>query len=227
MTRDNIIVNYDFLMEKVCAAPYTYLTQDSINTLETEWKVPAASGVISQVKLREFLGKAGGFGSSYNEKKYIDYSATKPLTLDSAKLIAKCFKENVPIFLDVDAFFKTLIMSSGLVFRSQNEKICLAIMLDRSMMGHAWTVNEIIEEAGKYIQKGKLRPKKILEALERHCGDINYHIDMPAEDGKTLSFYTKNGQGDQATYTLRLTELIFYFQTHKAVLNVKKDKAAK
>lgn len=217
MTRDNIIVNYDFLMEKVCSTPYVYLTQESINKLETDWKVPAGSDAISPVKLREFLGNAGGFGSSNNEKKYLDYSETKPLSLDSAKLIAKCFKENVPVFLDADAFLKTLIMSSGLVFRSQNEKICLAIMVDRSKIGHAWTIDEIMKEAGKYIQKGKLRPKKVIECLERHCGDREYHVDMAVEDGETLSFYTKNDQGKQPTYTLRFTELIFYFQTHKAV----------
>lgn len=218
MSSGNIIVNYNFLMEKVCASPYLYLTDDSIKLLEAR-QVPVRNKTISPVELMEFLGEAGDFGRNGNEHHYLEYGGKNSLKLEKAQDMAFCFKENVPIFLDVNAFLKTLIMSSGLVFRSQNEKICLAVMADRRKIGYAWTVDEIIEEASKYIRKGKLQPKKIRECLERHCGDHEYRVDMSAEEGATLSFYSKNDQGKEPTYTLRLTELIFYFQTHNAVLN--------
>lgn len=163
----------------------------------------------------------------------------RPLEISCAQKVDDYFydpdtKQNLPLYLDVDQFLKSMMLSSGLLFRSSNLKLCLSVMVDRFKIGHEWTPTDIVNECKKYVDAQRLDEKKIKECLEKYCSrekrtsSLAKSVKAGAPKKMRPDFFEKrmkeSEKGKEEVFVLKLTELIAYYNKFLRGINVPEAK---
>ena len=178
--------------------------------------------------VKKILCRCMGIGDS-NSSKYFPKCPGKnirPLTEDMLNLLDKYFEHKLPLYLNVNSFLKSLLLSSNLLIKSSNLKLCLSAMANPEPYTDAekkcfafekmWTADGIKEECRKYADAKRLSTEKITECLEKYCKGEKYTLPTPNNSVGTkdikYAFFTKitNDKGEEG-YVLNLTELIAHY----------------
>lgn len=193
-----------------------YLTNDSAvkiaNLNKLDYKTPHQC-------MWHFLCKAIHLEAhdNNNATRYFGYNATCPLNPEKLEVLSKCFTPGTPLYLDTTEFFRFMVLGSGLMFRSSNEKLCLAIMLKPGQIDYQWSAEEIIKACPPQLHN-KLSVQKIEQCLNHHSIELrNGSITPISKHNQNHFFYTRETKVDEHgnsvfTYRLRMTELILYFR---------------
>jgi hypothetical protein len=144
--------------------------------------------------------------------------AVRYLDANAAKKLYEYFSEDVPLYLDVDRFLKSMILGSELLFRSSNLKLCLAVMTNRFKIGYEWSIDEIVHACSNYVNTNKLTPAIVQECLDKYCVGKSFHQPLP----NTPNVIPLSQKIDYALfkklpnnkYQLRLTELIAHYNNY-------------
>lgn len=207
------IFNKEFAEKMACNNLENYVTAagwERLNKYKMTGEVEFQGNVISFAEFQIFLGIEFGWKDGKNISKFWTTAKKYVRNLNDyqKETIDDYFdKTKAPLYIDQEEFQKRLLLSSRLLF-SENEKICLCIMVDRMHIGKWWTAEEIIEECRKYGNTSKLRIEKIEECLNRHCRETGKEQDLVLYEREELE------NGEEKTchyrYKLRLSDLILY-----------------
>lgn len=219
MSSENIIFNYESFVNVICLDMKPYITDEDGIVKFMKLKDPDCVSFqhIKKTTADFLLEKCMGL-SARNGRKYFTSDPTKkdPKALDPFHVDSfyQYFSNELPLFLDVNQFLKSMLLSSNLLFRSSNLKLCFAVMVDRYKIGHAWTADEIIKACKKYVDIKRLNEDKIKECLDKYCSGPSYDFSEANNSTSTskisqrYAFFEKT---DDGKYLLKLTELIAYY----------------
>lgn len=205
------IFNKEFVEKELCGNLSAYVTEvgwEKLNKYKAAGEVNFKDNIISFAKLQIFLGIEFGWQDEKNISKFwtTNKKAARNLNDYQKETLDEYFdKLKAPVYLDIEEFQKRLLLSSRLLF-TENEKICLCIMVDRWNLGKWWTGTDIIEECKNFGNTSKLRVDKIEECLNKHCSGGKNHNDIILYDRAEL-------EGEKEChyqYRLRLSDLILY-----------------
>lgn len=221
MGGENIIFNYEPFINIICLDMEPFLTDKDgiINFLKLKDPDCTSFRKIKKTTADFLLEKCMGLSVRNGRKYFTNDPAkkdSKPLDDFHVNSFYQYFSNELPLFLDVNQFLKSMLLSSNLLFRSSNLKLCFAAMVDRYKIGHEWAVDEIMDECKKYVDTKKLNGDKIRECLDKYCSGPNYDFTtvntstakLPSTKRKRYAFFEKTGNGK---YLLKLTELIAYY----------------
>lgn len=204
------IFNKAFAETELCTHLDRYVTVEGwkkLNKYKETGEVEFQGNSISFTELQNFLGLEFGWKDGKNFSKFWvsegrsmrNFNAYQKDTMDEY-----FDKARAPLYLDQEEFQKRLLLSSQLLFYS-NEKICLSVMVEREHIGKWWNAGEIIKECGKYGNTDRFRVDKIEECLNRHC---NTNVAPFLYDREELPKVQEDGS--RYRYRLRLSDLILY-----------------
>lgn len=204
------IFNKDFAEKELCNHLDRYVTKEGwecLNKYKETGEVEFENTTISFAELQIFLGLEFGWNDGKNFYKFwtIKEKLMRNFNRNQKDILDEYFdKAKAPLYLDQEDFQKRLLLSSQLLFYS-NEKICLCAMVAREHIGTWWNAGMIIEECGKYGNTDRLRVDRIEECLNRHC---NPEYTPFLYDREELTEQKEDGSRYQ--YRLRLSDLILY-----------------
>lgn len=207
------IFNKEFIEKELCRNWTAYVTEEGrkrINKYKITREVEFGDNTVSFAEFQFFLGIEFGWKDGKNISKFwtTEKKIARNLNDYQKETLDDYFdRTKAPLYIDQEEFQKRLLLSSRLLF-TENEKICLCVMVDRWNVDKWWTGEEIIEECRKYGNTARLHVEKIEECLNRHCS-------LPGKE-QNLIFYDREdiwNEEEQAfhyRYRLRLSELILY-----------------
>lgn len=221
MSGENIIFNYEPFINIICLDMEPYLANKDGVVKFLELKDPDDISLrnVKKTTANYLLEKCMGLSARNGRKYFTNNPAkkdSKPLDDFHVNSFYQYFSDELPLFLDVNQFLKSMLLSSNLLFKSSNLKLCFAAMVDRYKIGHKWTVDEIMAECKKYVDTKKLNGDKIKKCLDKYCSGPSYDFTtvntatakLQNTKRKRYAFFKKTGDDK---YLLKLTELIAYY----------------
>lgn len=232
MGSENIIFNYDFFIKSICVdmEPYVVDKNGVIGFLELKDPNHISLQKVKKTTADFLLEKCMRL-SARNGRKYFtsDPALKDPKYLDFSRIKSfhQYFSNELPLFLDVNQFLKSMLLSSNQLFISANLKLCLSVMVDRFKIGHAWTAQEIIDACHDFADTSKFTVQNINTCLNTYCngdsyfsGDTTKVRDISRQQQKTpYALFEKVVEGEDWKYILKLTELIAYYNSYLSVIN--------
>ena len=250
-----IIFNYNYFYNEVCAKLAKCVDNSKkveIAKIINDFLPTSKQGNINATNLESFkeyknntnvkkiLCRCMGVDDS-NPSKYFPKCPGKnirPLTEDKLNLLDKYFEHKLPLYLNVNSFLKSLLLSSNLLIKSSNLKLCLSAMANPEPYTNAekktadcfafekkWTADEIKKECQKYADTKRLSTDKIKDCLEKYCNGDKYTLpkDNSEKNEGTkeikYAFFTKITDKGEEGYVLNLTELIAHYNNFLSKIN--------
>ena len=221
MSSENIIFNYEPFINIICLdmEPYLVNKDGVVKFLKLRDPDGISLRKVKKTTANYLLEKCMGLSARNGRKYFTNDPAkkdSKPLDDFHVNSFYQYFSDELPLFLDVNQFLKSMLLSSNLLFRSSNLKLCFAAMVDRYKIGHEWTVDEILDECKKYVDTKKLNGDKIRECLDKYCSGSSYDFETAKTSTVKLQYakrkrYAFFEKTDDGKYLLKLTELIAYY----------------
>lgn len=179
MGSESIIFNYGFFIKsiRINMEPYVVDKNGIIGFLKLKDPNHISLQKVNKTTANFLLEKCMGL-SARNGRKYFTSDPAlkdpKPLDPFHIKSFHQYFSDELPLFLDVNQFLKSMLLSSNQLFISANLKLCLSVMVDRFKIGHAWTAQEIIDACHDFADTSKFTVQNINTCLNSYCIGDSY-----------------------------------------------------